>query len=611
MMTNELYLDTQFKDISQSSMDSITESTGCDAFIMNSVLTVLGGTGRYKEIIGEKCLNNSIFEKALSFGKYLEISNGEHFTCQTLNKKIINPEDNFTIMCYPIKKNEMVLGVVTIIIAYSSNNEKYIFTKSKVMGLLETITELIISKVQAKEYIKRIEIIEQQFEVLYSNMQDGVIVIDNRNRIVKYNYKIEEYLKVKNTTLRGILISEIFPNIDSSLISNVEGESHIIELENKTSGFAGTGLIIPLLSNNTYNGAKVNLLTNFRIDTSIYRSINSSDDIIFDDIIGESTAIREAVNLAKKVAPYETNIVLYGESGTGKELFARSIHNYSHSTRDPFVTVNCAAIPETLIESELWGYEEGAFTGANKKGKPGKFEIANGGTIFLDEISEMPLFLQPKILRIIQEKKLVRLGGIKTVNLDVRIIAATNRYLEELVDNGYFRKDLYYRINVLKITLPPLRDRKGDVRILVDHFLDYYSNKTGMPKLTLEPEAVSELDAYYWNGNIRELQNFIEALYCISDKKIISIDVVKTRLQSTIHKQKQKLTQLNVTDNNADIEISAISKLIKDEIIKALNLYDNSTSGKAKAAAALGISPATLYRKIKELNINQYDIKFS
>ncbi len=608
MITNELYLDTQFTGISQSCVDSITESTSCDAFIMNSVLTVLGGTGRYKKIIGEKCLNNSVFEKTLSLGKYMEISNDEYFTCQTIKTKIDN-DDDFTIVCYPIKHNEMVLGVVTVIIADSSNNEKYVFTKSKVMGLLDTISELIISKVQAKEYIKRIEIIEQQFEVLYSNIQDGVIVIDNKNRIIKYNYKIEEYLKVKNTTLQGILISEIFSNIDSSLISNVEGESHIIELENKTSGFEGTGLIIPLISNNTYNGAIVNLLTNFRIDTSIYRSINSNEVIVFDDIIGKSTAILKVVNLAKKVAPYETNIVLYGESGTGKELFARSIHNYSHSTKDPFVTVNCAAIPETLIESELWGYDEGAFTGASKKGKPGKFEIANGGTIFLDEISEMPLFLQPKILRIIQEKKLVRLGGVKTINLDVRIIAATNRDLEELVDSGYFREDLYYRINVIKITLPPLRSRKGDIQILVDHFLKFYSQKTGMPKLILEPAAIRKLDEYRWNGNIRELQNFIEALYCISDKILISVDIVNTRLQSTI--QKQKLKQFDITDNPNNTEIVAISELFRNEIIKALNYFDNSTRGKVKAAEALGISSATLYRKIRELNINQYEKNFS
>ncbi|MDA3824275.1 MAG: sigma 54-interacting transcriptional regulator, partial [Bacteroidales bacterium] len=524
-------------------------------------------------------------------------------------KKAAKYEAGSAILCYPIKREELMLGVVTVTINDENGDGKYLYLKSKIIGILDTISELIISKVQAKDYEKRIEIIEQQFEVLYSNMEDGVIVIDNKNRITKYNYKIEEYLKVRNTTLRGKLITEIFSNIDYSLLSNVKGESNIIELENKISGFEGTGLIIPLMSNNTYNGAIVNLLTNFRIDTSIYRSINTQAAISFNEIIGESETLREVVGLAKKVAPFKTNIVLYGESGTGKELFARSIHNYSHSVKDPFVAVNCAAIPETLIESELLGYEGGAFTGANNKGKPGKFEMANSGTIFLDEISEMPIFLQPKILRIIQEKKLVRLGGMKTVDLDIRIITATNKNLEELVNDGYFREDLYYRINVVKISLPPLRNRKGDIRILVDHFLTYYSQKTGMPRLIIEYAVIREMEKYHWNGNIRELQNFIEALYCISDKNTISLDVVKARLQSTM--QKQKNGNLSIIENDGEIKVTPITMLIKDEIIKALNLYDNSTTGKAEVADALGISTATLYRKIKELNINQYDVKFS
>lgn len=606
---DELDFNTQFINLSQSCADSIAEATGCDVFIMNSMLVVLGGTVRYRKIIGEKCLNNSTFEQVLSVGESIETNQERQCLIQTMNERITNDYENETITCFPIKKDGVVFGVITITVAGERKHKEFIRKKIKILSLIHTTTELIISKIQERDYIKQIELIEQQFEALYSNMQDGIIVINSGGRIIRYNRKVEDCLKVKATSLKGLSIENIFPNIVFSSISNTKGESKIIELEHKDSGFTGTGLIIPIMVKDAFNGAIVNILTQLRIDASIFRSINSHDNTTFKDIIGESRSMRDIVYTAKKVAPFESSIVLYGESGTGKELFARAIHNFSHSERDSFVAINCSAIPENLIESELFGYEGGAFTGANEKGKPGKFELANGGTIFLDEISEMPLLMQPKLLRVIEEKKVMRLGGTKAIKLNIRIITATNKNLENLVKSEYFRQDLYYRINVIQITLPPLRERKDDIPVLIDHFSNLYSGKIGTHKLTFEQDAVKLLIEYQWKGNIRELQNLIESLYCTSERSIVTADFIKSRLPA-----QQLIKEVEINNDKelpSYLKVVPIENLNKNEIIKALNKFGNSTSGKKKAAQALGISSATLYRRIKKLGVSQIEKFFS
>ena len=305
----------------------------------------------------------------------------------------------------------------------------------------------------------------------------------------------------------------------------------------------------------------------------------------FPNIIGESHEMKKVCSLVERVAESDSIVLLLGESGTGKELIATTIHYQSKRKDKPLIKVNCAAIPEGLIESELFGHEKGAFTGAIKR-KPGRFELANGGTIFLDEIGDIPLSAQSKILRVIQERQFERVGGTETLNVDVRIIAATNKNLEEEVKKGNFREDLYYRLNVIPITLPPLRNRKEDIPYLIDIFLDKYKNKLSR-NIRFSKEAIDALLAYDYPGNIRELENIVERCVTLSTSDIIK----KDDLPSFIVK-KQDNKHLFLSDVAAEAE--------KEHIIRILK----ATKGnKTRAAEMLGVSRKTLWEKMKAYGI--------
>ncbi|MCQ4924361.1 sigma 54-interacting transcriptional regulator [Tissierella carlieri] len=314
-------------------------------------------------------------------------------------------------------------------------------------------------------------------------------------------------------------------------------------------------------------------------------------------MIGESQEFTDIIEMSKKAANFTSNVLILGESGTGKELFARSIHNYNKPISTPFIAINCAAIPESLLESELFGYEEGAFTGAKQTGKPGKFELANGGTIFLDEIGDMPLHLQAKILRVLQDRTIERIGGINPIPINVRVIAATNKNLMKMVENKEFREDLYYRLNVFNITIPSLRERPGDIPLLIDYFLDMYCNKFGVAKKGIEAGAMAILINHQWKGNIRELQNTIEYLCCICEDDIIEVENVRSKIPLNDY------TEMVIKEDEI-IEIIPIDELEKREIKKALDKYGHTTVGKLQAAQALNIGKSTLYRKLKEYNID-------
>lgn len=251
----------------------------------------------------------------------------------------------------------------------------------------------------------------------------------------------------------------------------------------------------------------------------------------FEDVKGRSRSIRQAIHLGMLAAQGPSNVVIQGETGTGKELFAKCIHRASTRRSLPFVAVNCAAIPDSLLESELFGYEEGAFTGAKKGGKPGKIELAQGGTLLLDEIGEMPLYLQSKLLRVLQEKTVERLGGTRSIDVDVRFIATTNRNLESLVNSKQFREDLYYRLCVFPIYLPPLRERKEDIPLLVHHFVKQKGLLLGKPFVEVPVDVLLAFYNYHWPGNVRELENIIEYAVNITTTPFISLQSVLHRLR--------------------------------------------------------------------------------
>ncbi|OBR91457.1 MULTISPECIES: sigma-54-dependent Fis family transcriptional regulator [Clostridium] len=313
----------------------------------------------------------------------------------------------------------------------------------------------------------------------------------------------------------------------------------------------------------------------------------------FDKIIGKNKNFLNIIEYSKKISNSKSTILITGESGTGKEIFAQAIHNYSDRKENVFMAVNCGAIPEKLIESELFGYEEGAFTGAKKGGNLGKFEIANGGTVFLDEIGEMPVEMQVKLLRVIEEGLIVRVGGYSQIPVNVRIIAATNKNLKEEVENRNFRRDLFYRLNVLPIPLPPLRDRKDDICLLVDYYMNRISKKLNKRKIKITSDQMDKLVQYEWPGNIRELENVIEFFINIEhiDENIIQSeglfkeDNVKN---SRIYYDGDFMFNMNLEN----LEKTHIENVIR-------KFKGNFTL----AAKAMGIGRNTLYRKIKKYNI--------
>ncbi len=305
-------------------------------------------------------------------------------------------------------------------------------------------------------------------------------------------------------------------------------------------------------------------------------------------IVGQSDAILNLVEVIKKVATTDSTVLLTGESGTGKSLIAKAIHFMSHRKDGPFITINCAAIPETLLEAELFGYEKGAFTGAHTS-KRGKFELASGGTLFLDEIGDMPLSLQAKILRVLQEKEIERLGSEKTIKVDVRVIAATNKDLHELVREGKFREDLYYRLNVVPLYVPSLRERKEDIPLLIDHFLRNFNEKYGK-KVRLSPDAMEALMDYGWPGNIRELENTVERLVVMHEGIVKGVDIPPHILA---------YRRRSVSEGLSDLP-DKLRATEKEKIVEAL---ERTGYVKSRAAKLLGYTLRQLDYRIKKYGI--------
>ncbi len=309
----------------------------------------------------------------------------------------------------------------------------------------------------------------------------------------------------------------------------------------------------------------------------------------FDNIIGNSKSFQEVLKMVKQVAPTDATVLITGESGTGKEVIANAIHLNSKRAKNPIVKVHCAALPETLLESELFGHEKGAFTGAISR-KRGRFELADSGTIFLDEIGEISPSVQVKILRVLQEHEFERVGGEETIKVDIRVITATNKDLKQLVEEGKFREDLYYRLNIINIHIPPLRERKEDIPLFVDYFLKFYNKKHNKNIQGVKEDALLVLQNYRWPGNVRELQNLIENLVILCNKKFITEDIIPRYL---------KVEGAALTERSEfKIQIGAtLDEIEKEAILSTLNF---TNWNKSKAAKILNIGRKTLLRKLEE-----------
>jgi formate hydrogenlyase transcriptional activator len=323
---------------------------------------------------------------------------------------------------------------------------------------------------------------------------------------------------------------------------------------------------------------------------------------MFEEIVGTSPALKAVLSEISKVAPSDSTVVITGETGTGKELAARAIHRRSARASGPFISVNCAAIPRDLVASELFGHEKGAFTGATQR-RLGRFELADGGTIFLDEVAELLPDTQSALLRVLQEREFERVGGMQSIRVNVRVIAATNRNLKEAVANGTFRSDLFYRLNVFPVEVPPLRERKEDILMLVEYFGQRYAARAGKHLQSIDKRTLELLQSYEWPGNIRELQNVIERSVILSSGGVLSVDGSWLSKESSMREPR---VQLPSVPSHFEAEPRSEREIIE----AALAACRGRVSGSSGAAARLGIPPSTLDHRIKALKINKSKFKF-
>ena len=467
-----------------------------------------------------------------------------------------------------------------------SHGLAYVLIDSGAEGILQAALEAErIAHARSLEKMKT-----NLFQAVLNYAYEGFILVDKDSRVNYLNPVAERILRVDNANVIGQKISQLWPGLNLQKViqtakddlGQIQNVAEVDILCNK----------VPIIVNDKPAGAIVSFQDVTRIqqmEAQVRRRIYEAGltaRFCFNDIIGTSTAIKQTIDMAKAFALTQSSIMILGETGTGKEVFAQSIHNYSERRQGPFVAVNCAALPNQILESELFGYEGGAFTGARPKGKPGLFELAHGGTIFLDEISEMDYSLQSKLLRVIQERKVMRLGSDSIIPVDVRVIAASNQNLKRLVTENIFRSDLYYRINVLQLRLLPLRRRQEDIMPLAQFFLAKHAAiAKRVPKLM--PSAQELLSSYPWPGNIRELQNCMERLLAVCRQEAIDAKVIEFLLQ----------------DQEDNPEPHSSNSLLPDEAAEIRKALAISRGRYGQAAKLLGISRSTLWRKLKRLQL--------
>ena len=471
---------------------------------------------------------------------------------------------------------EVILGGFMAKTAADRAGIPCVLVASREEGMLQAAREAR-GIVQAVRQEKRRAVL---LHALLDHTGDGIVACDASGVVLVCNPAAERLLGVTGAV--GGNADELFPALalTETIRNNTETLGRILRVAN-------TDLVcskIPVQVSGKAEAAVATVQDVRRIqqmEAKVRRSIYETGHkaaMTFDRLLWRSPAMGEAVLKAKEFALTDSSVLFLGETGTGKELFAQSVHNFSSRKKGPFVAINCAALPGHLLESELFGYESGAFTGANPKGKPGMFELAHGGTLLLDEVGEMDLIIQGKLLRVLEERKIMRLGGDRLLPVDVRLITATNRNLQDLIRKNAFRADLYYRLNVLRLKIPPLRERADDIPLLAGYFLALFTPKGKTPP-RLDPEAETALQRHYWPGNVRELRNLMERIAALHKDGVINGAAVAAYLAE----EKSELVR-----TQSDSELAEIYRVLAE-----------CNGNQTKAANALGMSRITLWRKLK------------
>lgn len=587
----------------QQVAEAIAIAVGVEVEIVDNQLTIVGGTSVYAQRIGEKeeageIDGNYLYARVLRTGMTMNISDAQSDQNYGTSVDAFGSYELAEI-CTPIKVSDQIIGIIGLV-ALNEEQRAILLDKSRSMvSFVEKMADLLGAKAMQKKALNHVELSMSEMATVLETTHEGIFAIDSRGYIRHCNSMAEELFKTTKNDIVGSHISKFMRGTPAlEVLRSGTGYTENEEVYNSERGsyhFIVTAK--PYFSERNVAGVVISFRDIEEAQKLVYNINTRALKYTFDDIMGESEALRRAKNQALLTARGNSTVLITGESGTGKEMFAKAIHYSSSRGKGPFVTVNCGAIPENLLESELFGYEKGAFTGANEKGKFGKFELANGGTIFLDEIGDMPLHLQVKLLHVLQNMRFERVGGNKVIIVDVRVIAATNKDLEAMIKDGTFREDLYYRLSVIPLTIPPLRGRRTDIKPLMYHFLNKYNTFMNKKIIGFTEEVEYIYEAYDWPGNVRELENAIEYGTNMAFGDKIGIDAIPGRLlkndANTIHIEE------------SDLPLSEQVKFYEKEIItRKLKKYSGNSNAKDLVAKDLGLSRATLYRKLSELDIN-------
>lgn len=494
----------------------------------------------------------------------------------------------------PEKSNPVIIGGATTV-HYA---KQYGFPYWPLSFALEAITVAVDNAYSLLKALRESQATALKMKTVLNFLNNGILITDPAGSIIDHNKQILEYLECHPQDISGQPISKvIYKPWDFSYITSRPNIGQLKRYNNKNFFISDYPII---LENKTLIGSVLQFQEVEEIEKleKKYREIKTAGFIAkskFSDISATTSDLVTVIDQAKVYSQVDSTILIYGETGVGKELFAQSIHNYSARKFGPFVAINCAALPENLLESELMGYEEGAFTGARKRGKVGLIELAHNGTLFLDEVNHMPASIQARMLRIVQEKQVMRLGGERVIPADFRIISATNEDLRKSVKSNSFREDLFYRLNVLEVKIPPLRERKNDIPLLLEYFISTFIKKYGSCKY-FDKTSLSILENYSWPGNIRELRNFTERYVVLSRNHLTTQHDFISRYiySSTFEEEKNLNTDLKPHDNELLIKIGALSEMEKSIINQVLRLTNGN---KNRAAQILNISRTSVWKK--------------
>ena len=556
----------------------LTDENGC-------ILNVIGDEKILQEAFAIRMIPGAYMDEAhigtnamglvLTGKKPVQISGEDHY---------IKAYHKWTCSAAPIMdENNNLIGVLDLTGYYDSVN---LHTLGMVVAAVNAIEKML----EVNEYHKKLVSAKIYIDTMVDSIPAGIMTSDLNGNIKTLNRHITELFGYSEEEMKQKKAYDLFDDWDHA-VKTIENKDQFLDedvfVHSRKNVLQYNLSMYPISDGDGKLDGIVYVFKETRKVRKLANKIMGRRAIYtFDKIIGQNKEFLKTIDFAKQVADSKSTILIMGESGTGKEVFAQSIHNHSNRSNENFVALNCGAIPKNLIESELFGYDEGAFTGAKRSGHPGKFEIADGGTIFLDEIGEMPLDMQTRLLRVIEEGTVGRIGGTKEIVVDVRIIAATNKDLVEEVSRGNFRKDLFYRLNVLPIRLPSLRERKDDIPLLIDYFMERISRRINKRMLEIPEDYMKDLVEYSWPGNIRELENLIELMLntgCRDNRPLRSKDEFKPE-------------DIPVIDG---IEFN-LETVEREHICRTLQYYNGNISNSAKA---LGLGRNTLYRKIEKYGI--------